>query len=92
MDDSDRELYLLGKGAEGELRERERALDALSEADKQNPDHPTVRAYHDALTKANAFREAGVTHLLGLYFAANSVQELLDQMQVFGEEVTPKIK
>ena len=38
------------------------------------------------------FREAGVTHLLGLYFAANSVQELIDQMQIFGEEVTPKIK
>jgi alkanesulfonate monooxygenase SsuD/methylene tetrahydromethanopterin reductase-like flavin-dependent oxidoreductase (luciferase family) len=46
----------------------------------------------EIVDKANAFREAGVTHLLGLYFAANSVQELLDQMQVFGEEVTPKIK
>ena len=42
--------------------------------------------------KALAFKEAGVTHLLGLYFAANSVQELLDQMQLFGEEVTPKVK
>ena len=38
-----------------------------------------------------AFREAGVTHLLGLYFAANSVQELIDQMQIFAEEVMPKI-
>jgi alkanesulfonate monooxygenase SsuD/methylene tetrahydromethanopterin reductase-like flavin-dependent oxidoreductase (luciferase family) len=46
----------------------------------------------EIVDKANAFREAGVTHLLGLYFAANSVQELLDQMQIFGEEVTPKIK
>jgi hypothetical protein len=27
----------------------------------------------------------GVTHLLGLYFAANDVQELLDQMQFFAE-------
>jgi probable F420-dependent oxidoreductase len=42
--------------------------------------------------KALAFRDAGVTHLLGLYFAANSVQELLDQMQVFAEEVIPKVK
>lgn len=42
--------------------------------------------------KAQAFKEAGVTHLLGLYFAANSVQELIDQMQMFGEEVTPKVK
>jgi probable F420-dependent oxidoreductase len=46
----------------------------------------------EIVDKANAFREAGVTHLLGLYFAANSVQELIDQMQVFGEEVTPKVK
>src|SRR5258706_545383 len=46
----------------------------------------------EIVDKANAFREAGVTHLLGLYFAANTVPELLDQMQVFAEEVTPKIK
>ena len=46
----------------------------------------------EIVDKANAFREAGVTHLLGLYFAANSVQELIDQMQIFGEEVTPKIR
>jgi alkanesulfonate monooxygenase SsuD/methylene tetrahydromethanopterin reductase-like flavin-dependent oxidoreductase (luciferase family) len=46
----------------------------------------------EIVDKANAFREAGVTHLLGLYFAANSVQELIDQMQIFGEEVTPKVK
>lgn len=41
--------------------------------------------------KAQKLKEAGVTHFLGLYFAANSVQELLDQMQLFAEEVTPKI-
>lgn len=45
----------------------------------------------EIIDKANAFREAGVTHLLGLYFAANSVQELIDQMQVFGEEVIPHV-
>jgi len=37
------------------------------------------------------FKDAGVTHLLGLYFAANDVQELLDQMQLFAEEITPRI-
>jgi len=42
--------------------------------------------------KANAFREAGVTHQLGLYFAANSVQELIHRMQIFGGELTPKVK
>lgn len=46
----------------------------------------------EVVDKALAFRDAGVTHLLGLYFAANSVPELLDQMQVFAEEVMPKVK
>jgi len=46
----------------------------------------------EIVEKAIAFREAGVTHFLGLYFAANSVQELIDQMQIFGEQVAPKIK
>jgi probable F420-dependent oxidoreductase len=43
------------------------------------------------ISRAQAFREAGVTHFLGLFFAANSVPELLDQMQIFAEEVRPKI-
>jgi len=43
------------------------------------------------IAKALDFKQAGVTHLLGLYFAANSVQELLDQMQLFVEEVMPKV-
>jgi hypothetical protein len=46
----------------------------------------------EVIDKAFAFKEAGVTHLLGLYFAANSVPELLDQMQLFAEEVMPKVK
>jgi len=43
------------------------------------------------LEKVAKFKGAGVTHLLGLYFAANNVQELLDQMQLFAEEITPRI-
>jgi probable F420-dependent oxidoreductase len=43
------------------------------------------------IERAEALKAAGVTHFLGLYFAANSVQELLDQMQIFAEEVMPKI-
>jgi probable F420-dependent oxidoreductase len=43
------------------------------------------------VARAMSFREAGVTHFLGLFFAANSVPELLDQMQMFAEEVRPKI-
>ncbi len=41
--------------------------------------------------RANQFRKAGVTHLLGLYFAANDVSELHDQMQIFAEDVVPRI-
>ena len=43
------------------------------------------------LEKALKLKEAGVNHFLGLYFAAQSVQELLDQMQMFAEEITPKL-
>ena len=46
----------------------------------------------EVVDKAIAFREAGVTHLLGLYFAVDSVEELLDQMQMFAEQVMPKIR
>jgi probable F420-dependent oxidoreductase len=43
------------------------------------------------IERASLLKEAGVTHFLGLYFAANDVQELLDQMQMFAEEVVPFI-
>jgi probable F420-dependent oxidoreductase len=51
-----------------------------------------IGSIETVVERANAFREAGVTHFLGLFFAANSVQEFLDQMQMFAEEVRPKIK
>jgi probable F420-dependent oxidoreductase len=41
----------------------------------------------EVLEKAIRIKEAGATHLLGLYFAANDFNELLDQMQFFAEEV-----
>jgi probable F420-dependent oxidoreductase len=41
--------------------------------------------------RALALRDAGVTHLLGLYFAANTVDELCDQMQFFAEDVMPHL-
>ncbi|MBV8848544.1 MAG: TIGR03619 family F420-dependent LLM class oxidoreductase [Methylobacteriaceae bacterium] len=44
------------------------------------------------VARAQKLKEAGVTHFLGLYFAANDVPELLDQMQIFAEEVVPRIK
>ena len=51
-----------------------------------------IGSIETVIERANAFREAGVTHFLGLFFAANSVPDLLDQMQMFAEEVRPKIK
>jgi probable F420-dependent oxidoreductase len=46
----------------------------------------------EIVDKAIALREAGVTHLLGLYFAAESVDELIDQMQMFAEDVAPHVR
>ncbi|MEQ8347198.1 MAG: TIGR03619 family F420-dependent LLM class oxidoreductase [Sneathiellaceae bacterium] len=45
----------------------------------------------EVVEKAKRLQEAGVTHLLGLYFAVNTVQELLDQMQLFAEDVMPHL-
>ena len=39
------------------------------------------------LDKALQIKEAGATHLLGLYFATNEFNDLLDQMQFFAEDV-----
>ena len=50
-----------------------------------------IGTIEDVVDRANLLGEAGVTHLLGLYFAANDVGELLDQMQVFAEEVVPRL-
>lgn len=50
-----------------------------------------VGSVETVIARAAALREAGVTHFLGLFFAANSVVELLDQMQMFAEDVRPKI-
>ena len=45
----------------------------------------------EIVEKALALEAAGVTHLLGLYFAVNTADELLDQMTLFSEEVAPRL-
>jgi len=45
----------------------------------------------DLVEKIQKLSEVGVTHLCGTYFTADSILELQDQMQVFAEEVIPKI-
>ncbi|RAI44130.1 TIGR03619 family F420-dependent LLM class oxidoreductase [Rhodoplanes roseus] len=61
------------------------------QAGTKSEDINLVGSVQTVVDRANAFREAGVTHFLGLFFAANSVAELKDQMQMFAEEVRPKI-
>ena len=58
---------------------------------RRHEDINLIGTVDDVVDRANAFREAGVTHLLGTYFAANDESELRDQMQVFAEEVVPRI-
>ena len=50
-----------------------------------------VGSVEEVIEKANRFREAGVKHLCGTYFCADSVTELLEQMQIFAEEVMPHL-
>ncbi|HZD11607.1 MAG TPA: TIGR03619 family F420-dependent LLM class oxidoreductase, partial [Candidatus Binatia bacterium] len=45
----------------------------------------------EVIEKAKRFQEAGVKHLCGTYFCADSIGELLDQMQIFSEEVMPHL-
>lgn len=45
----------------------------------------------EVIEKARRFEDAGVKHLCGTYFCAESISELLDQMQIFAEEVIPHI-
>ena len=45
----------------------------------------------EVIAKAQRFQAAGVKHLCGTYFCADTVDELLDQMQRFAEDVMPYI-
>ena len=56
-----------------------------------NEDINLIGNADSVVEKVHRLKDAGVTHLLGMYFAANDVQELLDQMQFFAEEITPRI-
>jgi probable F420-dependent oxidoreductase len=64
----------------------------LKEQTASSEDINLIGSVEEVIEKAMAFRKAGVTHFLGLYFAANSADELVDQMQMFAEEVMPKIR
>ncbi len=51
-----------------------------------------IGGFETVIERAQSFRDAGVTHFLGLFFAANSPDELMDQMQMFAEEIRPHIR
>lgn len=62
--------------------------------DQENSKHVEINLignFDEVIEKAKRFEEAGVKHLCGLYFCAESINELLDQMQVFAEEIVPHI-
>jgi probable F420-dependent oxidoreductase len=61
------------------------------QGDVKMEDSNLIGTPSEIVDKANALKEAGVTHLLGLYFAASSVPDLIEQMQLFAEEVMPKL-
>lgn len=45
----------------------------------------------EVIEKAHNFSEAGVKHFCGTYFCADTVNELMDQMQIFAEEIVPHL-
>ncbi len=47
---------------------------------------------NDIIEQIEALREAGATHVSGLLFPANSLEEMKDQMQRFAEEVIPRVR
>ena len=63
----------------------------LKEQKATSEDINLIGSPAECIEKAMAFRKAGVDHFCGLFFAANSVEELLEQMQVFAEEVRPHV-
>ena len=42
--------------------------------------------------KIGRYREAGVTHFCALIFSTNTIEEMLEQMQWFAEEVIPRVR
>ena len=46
----------------------------------------------EIVEKVEKLREVGVTHISGLLFPANSIEELKDQMQQFAEEIIPRVR
>jgi probable F420-dependent oxidoreductase len=57
----------------------------------QHEDTNLIGTADEVIEKIERFRQAGVKHLCGTYFCADTVAELLDQMQGFAETVMPHL-
>ncbi len=61
------------------------------QAGSQHEETNLIGTAAEVIAKAQRFQAAGVKHLCGTYFCADTVDELLDQMQIFAEDVMPYI-
>ncbi len=62
------------------------------QAGRRHEDINLIGTAQEIIEKAAHLKEIGVNHLCGLYFCADEVDELLDQMQRFAEEVKPHLE
>jgi alkanesulfonate monooxygenase SsuD/methylene tetrahydromethanopterin reductase-like flavin-dependent oxidoreductase (luciferase family) len=46
----------------------------------------------DIIEKVKEYEAAGVTHLTGLIFAVNTVEDFIKQMELFAKTVIPAFK
>lgn len=64
----------------------------FKDQDLSNPeDLNLIGTVSSVVDQVKELEEAGLKHLCGIYFVADTVTELLDQMQTFAEEVLPHI-
>jgi probable F420-dependent oxidoreductase len=68
-----------------------RASTLKDQADIAFEDANLIGSAGEIAEKVQALQAAGVTHLCGTYFAANTLEELKEQMTIFAEEVIPHI-
>jgi probable F420-dependent oxidoreductase len=61
------------------------------QGDARHEDINLIGTADEVIEKIERFRAAGVKHLCGTYFCADTVAELLDQMQGFAEAVMPHL-
>lgn len=50
-----------------------------------------IGSVDECIEKSIAYRAAGADHLLGLFIAANSYEEMIEQIQLYAEEVMPHV-